>query len=530
VPPQRAVDIDQLLQHAGRDQIAAQLAVPAAQIHPDPSYVALEQARADYLYRFHGLSPVSTGRGSRYCPRCLSEDRTWQATWASPLHVVCVTHHVLLANACPNCLTTPFTQPIWLTATGPPWVCPSFYDPLKTHDNGRYRGRCRLDLRSVECPPCDAATTAAQEQLLNLAHAKGQDDQPQQHWCGLPAPAPLALEAILELVHAQVGTHRQLTSVAAWPGPLAQALVNTMLIVNQPTPTAAHATALDRGLLRAQDPQTPIGPTQLIHARAHSRVLETATLLATRGTLSIDSDLTFRQGAALPCYPAQHRHPRDTGHLHPDQALGELPMSSIPTLLWPRLLESAPPTALADTDPVLAGAAAAMALAKTASNRRWNLLATDLGLPARLAQPIRRYWRHLRQDRQTWGAYLAWIDTLLVDLHRTPPPIDYQLRRAVAAEHDYLLYCARDVLQANSFTRPPELGPTALVRAFWPIYTQSDLSLAPPPTPAPDPKADRGVRYLLAQRAVLSPWLQAMNARITVAFPATQGPLTWQPP
>lgn len=186
-------------------------------------------------------------------------------------------------------------------STCPPWMCPGHYDPAKTNDCGRYRGRCRADLRDADVSGrVDQAMLAAQEHVLHLASATARGDQATQRCGGLTVPNELALEAVLDLIHAQLGTHPHLTSPAAWAGRTARALPNAVSIVEQPTPTDVHAAALRLGLLRPQDPQAPIGPTQLIRARPHNRALESVTLLAMQGRLSIDNDLKFRLGAALP--------------------------------------------------------------------------------------------------------------------------------------------------------------------------------------------------------------------------------------
>lgn len=301
-------------------------------------------------------------------------------------------------------------------------------------------------------------------------------------------------------------------------------------ITNQPSPAAAHNRAGEFGLLRPHDPQAPLGPTSAIRSRPHNRVLEAVALLSHASRFSIDVQLKYRSGSDLPNYPARQRHPRDTHHIRPDQGLPELPMSAIPTLIWPDLLHDAPPAAVIGRDPVMVRAAASLALAKTTSTRPWRLLATDLGLPAAKASPIRRYWHTLRCDEEIWQAYLAWIDHVFVRLHHDPPPIDYQLRRAVAADHAFLTRCARDVLGQHAGPKADGLGPTALVRSFWPIYTQSDLALAMAPTPPPDPKAARILDRLRGDPTALDPWLELMNARVHAELPATSGTLTWQPP
>lgn len=529
VLPQRLLRLQPLLDRLGHETITSQLALDPASLVPDPLLTALETARRDYLHRFHDY-PQLDPKGLRFCPGCLTDDGHWQASWASPLHAVCVDHRTHLATTCTQCVNVPFKTPVWLTSTSPVWVCAGFYAPSKV-DGRRYRPRCGADLRDQAHTGLAATPqeVAAQQVVLALAQAAARDEGPVA-CCGLDVPAALALEAVLDLIHAQLAARFYLTCPSEPVANLVEALVTAVDITAQPTPVAAHDRAGEYGLLRPHDPQAPLGPANTIRARPHSRVLETMTLLAHGAHLSIDAQLKYRIGSDLPCYPAQQRHPQDTGHLHVDQGLGQLPMSSIPALLWPALLHDAPAAVLSGADPVLVRAAATLALAKTASNRSWRLLATDLGLPAAMADPIRRHWHDLRRHGRTWQTYLSWIEHLFVALHHDPPPMDYQLRRAVAADHAFLTRCARDVLDQDGIPRPTGLGPTALVRAFWPIYTESDLTLAAPPMPAPDPKAVRILGRLLTAPDTLTPWLDRMNARVAGKLPGTAGPLSWRPP
>lgn len=68
------------------------------------------------------------------------------------------------------------------------------------------------------------------------------------------------------------------------------------------------------------------------------------------------------------------------------------------------------------------------------------------------------------------------------------------------------------------------------MRAFWPVYTESDLTLAAAPAPPPDPKASRVLRRLNARSDTLHPWLERMNARVAAEVPGVGGLLSWQPP
>jgi len=444
---------------------------------------------------------------------------------------VCVRHRRRLASTCAQCGNVPFESPVWLTSLSPTWTCPGLFAPSRTPGT-RYRSRCGADLRA-SVHACRAATpeeVAAQRYVLDLAHAICRSEQSSPS-CGMDVTPTRAIEAVLDLIHAQVAARFYLTSPSEPVARLVEAMTIAADIATQPNPTAAHERAQLYGLLQPHDPQAPLGPTSAIRTRPHSRVLETITLLAHADRFSIDVQLKYRTGSDLPCYPAQQRHPRDTNHLRADQGLPELPMSAIPTLLWPGLLNDAPAAAREGGDLVTVRAAASLALAKTASSRQWRLLATDLGLPAAAASPIRRHWHTVRCDRDDWRAYLAWIERVFVRLHHEPPPIDYQLRRAVAADHAFLTRCARNVLSQHSGATPDGLGPTALVRAFWPVYTESDLTLAAAPTPPPDPKATRILRRLQAAGAdPLHSWLEQLNACVAANLPAAVGPLTWEPP
>lgn len=529
VLPQRLLRLEPLLKDVGHETIAGQLGLEPASLAQDPLLAALERVRRDYLGRFHAY-PHLEPKGLRFCAECLDEDGYWHASWASPLHAVCVRHGKRLASTCAQCGNVPFESPVWLTSVSPTWSCPGLFEPSTTPD-ARYRPRCGADLREGVQAGLIAAPdeVAAQQYVLGLAHDTMRGEE-SKSCCGMDVTPTLALEAVLDLIHAQVASRFYLTSPSEPVARLVDAMAVAVDVAAQPSPTAAYERAQGHGLLRPHDPQAPLGPTSAIRARPHSRVLETIALLAHADRLSIDNQLKYRVGSDMPAYPAQQRHPRDTNHLRADQGLPELPMSSIPTLIWPGLLDDAPAAAREGGDLVMVRAAASLALAKTASNRKWRLLATDLGLPAAAASPIRRYWHTLRRDRDDWRAYLGWIERLFVRLHHDPPPIDYQLRRAVAADHAFLTSCARDVLSHGNHPKPDGLGPTALVRVFWPVYTESDLTLAIRPTPSPDAKASRLLRHLSEDSAALRPWLERMNARVAAELPAVAGPLSWLPP
>lgn len=171
-----------------------------------------------------------------------------------------------------------------------------------------------------------------------------------------------------------------------------------------------------------------------------------------------------------------------------------------------------------------------MALAKTASSRRWNLIAVDLGLPARLSDPIRRHWRALHDNPDTWQGYLAWLNDLFVRLHRQPPPINYQARRALAVDAGVLIGCADAALRAGPDQPPADLGPTMLARLAWPVLVGSDPALAPRRLTPPDGKAARTLRTLEVTME-LRPWLDGTLVALASLDPAAGvGPVSWRPP
>ena len=378
VLPQRLLRLQSLLDDLGHETVSAQLGLEAASLAADPLLAGLEGARRDYLGRFHDY-PQLDPKGLRFCPACLSEDGRWQASWASPLHAVCVRHHTRLATTCGDCRNVPFETPVWLTTTVPTWICAGFFEPSKIA-GARYRPRCGSDLRDTihANSSADPDEVAAQQRVMDLAHAVTHGEG-RVSCCGLDVPRAFALEAILDLVHAQIAGRFYLTSPSEPVARLVEAMVVAVDITSQVSPVAAYERAIEFGLLRPHDRQAPLGPTSAIRSRPHNRVLESTVLLTHADRFSIDNQLRYRIGSSLPCYPAQQRHQRDTNHLRPDQGLSELPMSAVPTQLWPALLNDAPRAAVAGSDPVVVRAAASLALAKTASSRQWRLLATDLG-------------------------------------------------------------------------------------------------------------------------------------------------------
>ena len=232
------------------------------------------------------------------------------------------------------------------------------------------------------------------------------------------------------------------------------------------------------------------------------------------------SQLVFRTGSARPRYPS----PAAPGQPAPDQSQ----LSFIPQQLWPGALAPW----VADHD-YRDRAAAAMLLAKVGSIRSWRLIAIDLGLPAAFALHPPNLVRHLRR-MGTWPLVLQRLDELASALEASPPPIDYQARRWIAADHGL-------VVAAVNRTRNI-LGPThgwvsthLLAELFWQVYTGGDLRLAAPSAGTMlDPDLyhdDEGVHIGATHDPELLRFLTLTADLVTdAAGDSRTEPLTWQPP
>lgn len=141
VLPQRLLRLAPLLKDVGHDTITDLLGLEPASLAPDPLLDTLERARRDYLDRFHAY-PQLEPRGLRFCAACLDEDGYWHASWASPLHAVCVRHAKRLASTCAQCGNVPFESSVWLTSVSPTWSCPGLFEPSRT-PGARYRPAMR---------------------------------------------------------------------------------------------------------------------------------------------------------------------------------------------------------------------------------------------------------------------------------------------------------------------------------------------------------------------------------------------------
>ena len=158
------------------------------------------------------------------------------------------------------------------------------------------------------------------------------------------------------------------------------------------------------------------------------------------------------------------------------------------------------------------------------------MIALDLGLPARLAQVMPRWWNRVVREGG-WPTVLAELNDLTERLRSAPPPIDYHLRRIIGDDARLLI---RVVATAARETHPrPQVRTTVLVRRFWELFTGGDIRLARPPYGLPDPVHYDHYRCQaqLAEACCPEIYDDAFTLLKDVRGLSTlTGPLTWRPP
>lgn len=109
---------------------------------------------------------VSSGR-SRFCPRCLGEQETWQAKWQSSWSITCAKHQTLLRCACPECELFPILR---FQSTWPDDVVENQHSTVLTECGMAFDGRgCGFPLDHSE-----AVSLIDDEALLEAsAHVDG---------------------------------------------------------------------------------------------------------------------------------------------------------------------------------------------------------------------------------------------------------------------------------------------------------------------------------------------------------------------
>jgi len=508
-PPQGRIDVSTLLA-SHRDAATRLLGAPAAaqQLRTSAFGVALERLDHHFWRDYRNYHTPRWRPASRFCPTCLEETGTWAETWQHPYHLACLTHAVLLDQACPCCDAKPFERRTWMTHTDGVTTCHGFTD---LHE-GRYRSRCAAPLHQVRPTPAPPGLIAAQRWLFDIVQSSttGADVS----MLGMSIDPVTAYNAAGDIITENAHTDDPLTTAAEVHGLLCAHRVLTAKSV----PDAAHAwNALH---LNGLDPEHGLAPmtSQFTAARRPRNPVLAAVGFQTRhGRLTFGAELRFRIGSQAPCYP--HAWHVKSAPLTAFAKLPELPMASIPATVWDGALtlDDDPDDTLGIRTPT-GRAFVAIALARYGSDRPWRLLAVNLGLPAHAASLGARHW-HAIDRAGRWPDYLRAVSDLFQLLHDSPPPIDYE-RRRITAQPARVTTAAGKLHGRDPHGTP---GRAALARALWSTYTGTHVSFAPSqlrPHVRDDPDDAPDDQLILRGADLLQQGLR----------PHHEEPLAWQPP
>lgn len=350
-----------------------------------------------------------------------------------------------------------------MTHDTPPWMC-SEAAPEQHVPRTRYV-ICGQDLREVPLGRVDEDSTRLQEWIIELALRAHTDPEQTTEMCGFEATARDVFDAALELVAERVGGTVYMTRPDRAPQDLLRRLSAAQEVLTQPDAHTATEVAARHQLLHPNGTITPIAPEHVLTKRHRNSLLAAIQFASLSEHLSASSQLVFRTGSGHPRYPST---------ASPDAGLPApraTQLAWIPQQVWPGLLDP-----WVDDRDYRNRAAASMLLAKVGSTRPWRLIAVDFGLPAAFAIHPPNLIRHF-QRIDAWPAVLHRLDELATALESDPPPIDYQARRWLAADHDLLVAA---VNHARSILGPVHgwVSTHLLSELFWSVYTGGDLRLA----------------------------------------------------
>lgn len=462
---------------------------------------ALDRLDAHYWSDIRCRRSPRWTRSSRFCPRCLAETQQWAETWQHPYHLACLNHGVLLEWRCPYCHAEPLAKPTWLAHGGHPNACHDFID---TPTGKRYRARCGTQLSETPTVEAHPDLLGAQEWLWSVIASAAREKQVTV--AGFDVPAVTAYEAAAEIISENTLDPK----ICAIRFAEEHGLQVAHLLLTQPSLRDAASVAAEVRGFNAQEGVAPIGPLFRVKQRPRNAVLTAISLQQHQGQLTVGAELKFRVGTPAPCYPQAWQV--KTTPLTPAASLPDLPMSSIPSTLWPGsiTLGSAELDSHHGVDTPLGRAFAAIALARFASDRGWRLIAVNLGLPASCASTGARHW-HAIDKAGHWPTYIHAISRLFELLHADPPPIDYQ-RRRITAQPAAIQAQGRRLL--TDATREDRRGFGA---RLWTLYTGSEIQFAPAPlSEGPQPGGPAPDEMIAATAAALGK--------------PPDEPLVWQPP
>lgn len=518
-------------------EAAARLGIPAEDLARWAAPTALEVASIAYARTYR--APTAGQRAAhRFCPECLRSERPyWQRAWAHPLTWVCTQHRVWLATRCPRCDREPFGTGTWVTRPVTPTECTHRQPTTPRRSYRKIRKPCGADLRDADARVVSEVEVTAQEAL----HAFADHHRDRFTMLDLTVTGAIAFDAFLELIADQAGA-------PAATQPLTTRHIETAAAVLSAATLEDAATVLDEhDLLAPHGIHAPVGPDIRVSARPHNPLLAAMQLTRHARHLSPSAQLTYRTASGRPRYPdTAHvfRRPnaatpmlrapqtaRSALHLHlpePGVRRPEPDPCWFPQILWPGAVPSLEAIAAPGTAAPITTAAAALLAAKIASLASWGDLALELALPRSATHRVIGMTRTLRR-RGLWPTVITEVEALVTRLQRTPPPIDYRVRRVVGDDTTLL----RKALERAGLDHPHDAMSPDVLRRFWELFTGGDIAFAPR-TIALDDNDPAYRRFAASRRridhdhAALFATAHGYLARLRGL--AVGGPLYWIPP
>ena len=515
VGPQRLLRLQEVLTDAIAARVAGRMVlVPESLVARSALSRALSTARIRWRTEFRGMKPRSPMRGTRWCPHCLTESDCWREIWSDPLYVYCEVHFVELLTGCPTCRTVPYSTTAWITSLEDHLRCPTFVDEASS-TSSRYRRRCGTRLDQARAPHARDLAVDDQQYLLTLALRGANEPDALVEVCGIEARAQVAFEAVLEMIEEATGAPT-LPIPTESTDHLKDAIRGSAEVLRQPSLRMAYDTARGWNLVWRTSALEVLEPKSIVRTYARNPLITAMWLDELRGSFSPAHELRFRMGSPRPRYPdGWQDHDR---YLQTKDSRPGLPIAWIPQVAWPGSLDL-PDAAALGLDTAHGRAFISMCLARYGTTREWREIATCLGLPAHSARRLQRTWGTITAAGRV-PDFLSAIDALFHRVHDSPPPIDYEARRASLWRSDFPPELS--FLGKIRNAQPAKLPFAETRRQFWALYTGGATRFAPPAYLAPvrphatrDPDADNVS-------------LISVEEHLPSTF--RDGPLSWTPP
>jgi hypothetical protein len=416
----------------------------------------------------------------RFCPACLEENSYWKTSWESPFAVACPVHRILYVDQCPQCGERPWRTDAWLGQCGAVHACAA-RRPAEADLKQPLRAWCGGDLRKAPRPL--APETVLQAQAI-LAGNK--------HWTAeASAPAPLH--------RFDIGTQQSREVLAT--------LVGAAWTRTQSDPLTANrrADALHVGIVAYQELMTAEQPTPYLDQLTvvmnldqvlaggpgtvgiYGPVIAAWYIDRVRGRLTRRQQLGWRTDRKWPSTPCDPTTPWATAQATLPQHQGQ--PSCVPAAWVPQLI--AVDSLQLPWKPDAAGRAlAAMCLLNLGRGIRWAYIALELGLPASLQHILAS--RLANTPSQAWQQFLSSLEDTFDHLCKSPPQINYRLRRIIAADPQLIRRCV-----AKRTDSKPQDVPQDAITAVWAEYTGGDIHFAPP-TIAPESSTSKAGKLRLS--------------------------------